>query len=46
MFYFGRSTVAEIDVPDAMDNYGYRKVISPVKVAAKAIDIGRFWFEE
>ena len=46
VFYFGRSTVAEIDVPDAMDNYGYRKVISPVKVAAKAIDIGRFWFEE
>ncbi|MSQ01350.1 MAG: hypothetical protein EXR71_05570 [Myxococcales bacterium] len=46
VFYFGRSTVAEVDVPDAMDNYGNRKIISPIKVAAKAIDIGRFWFEE
>ena len=46
VFYFGRSTEAEVEVPDAMDNYGYRKVISPIKVASRAIDIGRFWFEE
>lgn len=46
VFYFGRSTEAEVEVPDAMDNYGSRKVITPIKVAARAIDIGRFWFEE
>lgn len=46
VFYFGRSTEAEVEVPDAMDNYGARKVITPIKVASRAIDIGRFWFEE
>ncbi|GDX83311.1 hypothetical protein LBMAG42_51220 [Deltaproteobacteria bacterium] len=46
VFYFGRSTEAEVEVPDAMDNYGNRKVITPIKVASRAIDIGRFWFEE
>jgi hypothetical protein len=28
-----------------MDNYGNRKSISPIKVASRAIDIGRFWYE-
>jgi len=45
VFYFGRSTEAEVEVPDAMDNYGNRKVITPIKVASRAIDIGRFWYE-
>ncbi len=46
VFYFARSTEAEVEVPDAMDNYGARKVISPIAVASRAVDIGRFWFEE
>ncbi len=45
VFYFGRSNEAEVEIPDAMDNYGNRKSISPIKVASRAIDIGRFWFE-
>lgn len=45
VFYFGRSNDAEVEVPDAMDNYGNRKSITPIKVASRAIDIGRFWFE-
>jgi hypothetical protein len=45
VFYFGRSNEAEVEVPDAMDNYGNRKSITPIKVASRAIDIGRFWFE-
>jgi hypothetical protein len=45
VFYFGRSNEAEVEIPDAMDNYGNRKSISPIKVASRAIDIGRFWYE-
>jgi hypothetical protein len=45
VFYFARSNDAEVEVPDAMDNYGNRKSITPIKVASRAIEIGRFWFE-
>jgi hypothetical protein len=46
IFYFARSTEAEADVPPAKDQYNNRLVITPVKLTSRAIDIGRFWFEE
>ncbi len=46
VFYFGRSTETQVEVPAAMDNYGNRKEITPIGVATRAVDIGRFWFEE
>jgi hypothetical protein len=46
VFYFGRSVEAQVAVPAAMDNYGNRSEISPIGVASRAIDIGRFWWEE
>ncbi len=45
VFYFGRSVEVDAGVPPAMDAYGNRLDISPIKVASRAIDIGRFWLE-
>jgi hypothetical protein len=46
IFYFARSTEVAAKVPAAKDQYNQRLDISPVKVTSRAIDIGRFWFEE
>jgi hypothetical protein len=46
IFYFARSTEVAAKVPAAKDQYDQRLDISPVKVTSRAIDIGRFWFEE
>jgi hypothetical protein len=46
IFYFARSTEAEAVVPAAKGQFGQRREISPVKLTSRAIDIGRFWFEE
>jgi len=45
MFYFGRYTEAEMSVPDAKDQTGNRKVITPIILKSHALKIGRFWFE-
>jgi len=46
IFFFARSTEAEAVVPAAKGQFGQRKEISPIKLTSRAIDIGRFWFEE
>lgn len=46
IFYFARSTEAEATVPPAKDQYNQRLDITPVKLTSRAVDIGRFWFEE
>lgn len=46
VFYFARSTDAEAVVPAAKDQYNQRLDISPIKLTSRAIDIGRFWYEE
>ncbi len=46
IFYFARSTEAEAVVPAAKAQFGQRRDISPVKLTSRAIDIGRFWYEE
>jgi hypothetical protein len=45
-FYFARSTSADFEVSAAMDRYGQRLDITPIKLASRAIDAGRFWLEE
>jgi hypothetical protein len=46
VFYLTRSTEAEATVPLAKDQYNQRLDISPVKITSRAVEIGRFWFEE
>lgn len=46
VFYFARSTDTAAEVPAAKDQYNQRLDISPIKLTSRAIDIGRFWFEE
>jgi hypothetical protein len=46
VFYLARSTEVEATVPAAMDQYRQKLDISPIKLTSRAIDIGRFWFEE
>lgn len=46
VFYLARSTEVEAEVPAAMDQYRQKLKISPIKLTSRAIDIGRFWFEE
>jgi len=46
VFYFARSTDAEAKVPPAKDQYNQRLDISPIKLTSRAVDIGRFWYEE
>lgn len=46
VFYFARSTSADFEVAAAMDRYGHRLDITPIKLASRAIDAGRFWLED
>lgn len=46
IFYFARSTEVEADVPPAKDQYDQKLDISPIKLTSRAVDIGRFWYEE
>jgi hypothetical protein len=46
VFYLARSTEAEARVPPAKNQYQQKLDISPIKLTSRAIDIGRFWFEE
>ncbi len=45
VFYFARSTEMDFTIPPVMDNYGNRRDTAPVKVASRAVEIGRFWLE-
>lgn len=46
VFYFSRGVQADMTVPDVRDSYNKRHTITPVKLASRAVEIGRFWFEE
>ena len=46
VFYFARGIEKDLTVPDAADSYQQRHAITPVKVATRAVDVGRFWYEE
>lgn len=46
VFYFARSTDTPAQVPPAKDQYNQRLEISPIKLTSRAVDIGRFWYEE
>jgi hypothetical protein len=46
IFYFARGLETDMTVPDAADSYKQRHSITPVKVATRAVDVGRFWYEE
>lgn len=44
VFYLARETEAEATVPAAKDLYDQRHDISPVRLAARSVRIGRFWW--
>lgn len=46
IFYFARGIQLDLTAPDAADSYQQRHSITPVKVASRAVDVGRFWYEE
>ena len=44
VFLFGRTNAVEAEVPDVKNAYDHRRVITPVLVNARTIEMGRFWF--
>lgn len=46
VFYFSRGTSTEAVVPAVRDQAGMRRDVSPVKVRANSVTIGRFWVED
>ena len=46
VFYLARATEAEATVPAAKDLYDQRHDISPVRLTARSVRIGRFWWDQ
>ncbi len=46
VFYFTRSTSAAIPTPPVRDAHGKRRDISPLLVVSRAVELGRFWYEQ
>ncbi len=46
VFFFSRSTLLDAEVPDVKDAYDNRRKISPVMLAARTMEMGRFWYSE
>ncbi len=46
VFYFSRGTDTDAVVPAVRDQAGMRRDVSPVKVRANSVTIGRFWVDE
>jgi hypothetical protein len=46
IFLFTRTNSVDAVVPDVKDAYDHRRPISPVKVNARTIEVGRFWFND
>jgi hypothetical protein len=44
VFLFTRTNAVEADVPDVKNAYDHRKVITPVLINARTVEMGRFWF--
>ncbi|MFH1463430.1 MAG: hypothetical protein ABIO70_03495 [Pseudomonadota bacterium] len=46
VFLFTRTNSVDATVPDVKDAYDHRRPISPIKVNARTIEVGRFWFDD
>lgn len=46
VFYFSRGTELDATLPDVRDQAGFRRDISPVKVVANSVVIGRMWVDD
>ena len=46
IFYFSRSTESEADVPAVKDQAGFKRDISPIKLRANSVKVGRFWVSD
>ncbi len=46
VFYFSRGTELNATLPDVRDQAGFRRDISPVKVVANSVVIGRLWVDD
>ena len=46
VFFFGRASDVDADVPPAKDPYDQRHDISPIKLTAKTLRLGRFWWDQ
>lgn len=44
VFLFARSSQVDAEFPDSKDQYDTRKVISPVLLSARTVEMGRFWY--
>ncbi|MFT5585121.1 MAG: hypothetical protein ACI9VR_002709 [Cognaticolwellia sp.] len=45
VFYFSRGTELDATFPDVRDQAGFRREISPVKIVANSVTIGRLWVD-
>jgi hypothetical protein len=46
VFYFSRATSHSIKTPPVRDAYGHKHEISSLKVVSRAVQMGRFWYEQ
>lgn len=46
MFYVARTQSRDLTVPPVRDYVGQRRDVAPVKVVSKAVQVGRFWYDE
>jgi len=46
VFYLTRSTETDVQAPPVRDRYGKRHDTSPIKVVSRAMQVGRFWYEQ
>lgn len=46
IFFFGRGSEAEVEVPAAKDPYDQRHDISPIAVSSRVVKIGRFHWDD
>jgi hypothetical protein len=46
IFYMTRTSVMNVDTPPVRDRYGQRRDISDVRVLARSVELGRFWFQK
>lgn len=45
MFYVARTQTKTIDIPPVRDNYGNQRASNTVTAVAKAVQVGRFWYD-
>ncbi|MCB9778161.1 MAG: hypothetical protein H6742_06340 [Alphaproteobacteria bacterium] len=45
VFYVGRTQTKQIELPAVRDEYGSKRVVSPMTAVTKAVQVGRFWYD-